>query len=228
MNYQQLSAQQAEDLELRQLVNNPTSTSLIINQIETPNLNSSVYCNINQTKARPFIPTNMRTAIFKKFQNLTHPGNRATKKLISDRFVWRSMQQDLGQWARACVGCQKAKINRHTRERFQIVHLNLVGPLPPSKDFVYYLTMIDRFLYWPEAIPFPDMTAETVAKAFFGQWIALYGAPIRIVTYQGRQFESQLYQSLSSLMGIKKCEHLRITFKPTGNWKDGTAHLKRQ
>ncbi|XP_055932014.1 uncharacterized protein K02A2.6-like [Argiope bruennichi] len=36
-------------------------------------------------------------------------------------------------------------------QRFEHVHLDLVGPLPPSQGNYYCLTMIDRFTRWPEA-----------------------------------------------------------------------------
>lgn len=36
-------------------------------------------------------------------------------------------------------------------ERFEHVHLDIVGPLPSSQGFGYILTMIDQFTRWPEA-----------------------------------------------------------------------------
>lgn len=214
VDYQLLAHQQTEDTELKELLKHPTSTSLLLKQIDVPNSDIAVYCDISQAKARPFIPESLRNALFQKFHNLAHPGVRSTQKLISTRFVWPSMHKDIATWTRACIGCQKAKIQRHTHsplqsfsipnQRFEIVHLDLVGPLPQSKGYSYCLTMIDRFSCWPEAIPLQDITAETVASAFYSNWIARFGTPLQIVTDQGRQFESSLYQALSALMGINR------------------------
>ncbi len=145
--------------------------------------------------------------------NFSHPGIRATTDLVAARFVWPSLRKDCKLWARTCIPCQRSKVHRHTKSppglfqvpnsRFAHVHLDLIQ-LTSSEGFTYCLTMVDRFTCWPEAVPVPDMTAETVSKAFFTNWIARFGCPDKITTDQGRQFESALMRSLGALLGTSK------------------------
>ena len=64
--------------------------------------------------------------------------------------------------------------------------------------------MIDRCTRWPEVIPIPDITVQTVAQNFFSHWIARFGCPVHIPTDQGRQFENALFSAFSKLLGIKR------------------------
>ncbi|TNN10300.1 Retrovirus-related Pol polyprotein from transposon 17.6 [Schistosoma japonicum] len=60
--------------------------------------------------ARPVVPRSYRRVIFDTLHNLSHPGIRATRKLITDRFCWPKMNKDIKEWARTCIACQKNKV----------------------------------------------------------------------------------------------------------------------
>ncbi|BHF57334.1 hypothetical protein SprV_0100027500 [Sparganum proliferum] len=187
--------------------------------------NGTILCDVSTPSHRPFVPPSLRRKVFSSLHNLSHPGSRATDKLVSDRFVWPAMHKDLKAWTRACIPCQRSKIQRHNKApigtfpgpgaRFNHVHLDIVGPLPLSNGCSYLLTCVDRFIRWPEAIPLPDIAAPTVVKAFLSRWVAIFGAPSTITTDRGVQFESNLFQSLLSFLG---CTRIRTTaYHPAAN-----------
>ncbi|GFY41108.1 integrase catalytic domain-containing protein [Trichonephila inaurata madagascariensis] len=102
-----------------------------------------------------------------------------------------------------------------TVERFQHVHIDLVGPFPPSDGFTFLLTCIDRYTRWPEVIPVSDISTEAVAKSFIVNWISLFGVPAIITTDQGGQFRFRLLKSLKQMLGIQRIR--TTTYHPSSN-----------
>ena len=88
--------------------------------------------------------------------------------------------------------------------RFDHIHLDIVGPLPPPNGFTYLLTCVDHFTRWPEVIPIADITAETVANTFVANWDERFGVPSIITTDRDGQFQSHLWEQLVQLVETKR------------------------
>jgi cleavage and polyadenylation specificity factor subunit 1 len=216
---EELINSQKSDSQLAEFLKNSSKTNLKLESID------GIICDTSTNKPRPYLPGSFIKKIFHQVHDISHPGIRTTKKLISSKFVFPKLNSTIQELCRTCQPCQKSKVIRHVHspissipphsEKFSQVHIDLVGPLPPVDGYRYLLTMIDRFTRWPEVVPLQDIRAITVARAFVQHWIARYGVPKSISTDRGAQFESMLFNELATMLGSV---HIRTTsFHPSSN-----------
>ena len=188
------------------------SSSLHI--IQVPVGHQKLLCDMSSGRRRPLVPTTWQQKVFNSLHSLAHPGIRASRRMISSRFVWKGMAADVGQWCRDCLQCQKAKITTNITtpvepipvpsQRFSHIHVDLVGPLQASSDgHTHIMTIIDRSTRWVEAIPLSSTTATACADALVAGWISRFGVPAVMVTDRGVQFTSAVWAVLCQRLGIK-------------------------
>ncbi|GFS95877.1 transposon Ty3-I Gag-Pol polyprotein [Nephila pilipes] len=202
----EMAREQLKDSQLQDILAGSCPTSLVLQPLPVGQPPVTLHCDVSMDRIRPFVPEMFRREIFNNLHALSHPGIRASLKMVAERYVWPSMRQDAVLWARTCLQCQRAKVSRHTRSeigkfelpssRFEHVHIDLEGPLPPSEGFRYYLTCVDRF--------------------------SKFGPPLRLTTDQGTQFEASLFDALSKFLGIER-RHT-TPYHPVGNGQVGKFH----
>ncbi|XP_064116542.1 uncharacterized protein LOC135222385 [Macrobrachium nipponense] len=152
--------------------------------------------------------------------------------LLTEKFVWHGILKDSLEWARTCVPCQTSKVSQHTesgvgefpqpKRRFGHIHVDVVGPLPPSEGTRYLLTIIDRSTRWPEAMPMSEATTKACAEALLASWISRFGVPDEITTDRGPVFLSEFWTALARLMGTSLHATNATTRWPTA-WLRGST-----
>ena len=89
--------------------------------------------------------------------------------------------------------CLAVKFISMPVDRFNHVHIDVVGPLLPSGGCAYLLTMVDRYTWWPEAVPVPDVQMAMLARAFLYNWVTRFGVPRLLTSDQGAQFKTTMW-----------------------------------
>ena len=203
------------------------TSSSSLQWVEVPLEDSDVtlLCDTSTGRPRPWIPTDARKEVFDLVHGLSHPSRRATTSLLTQKFIWHGISRDSKMWARACLPCQRSKVQRHTdsgiglfkkpSRRFAHIHVDIVGPLPPSEGCRYLLTIIDRSTRWPEAVPLREATSAACVNALLFHWVSRFGLPSDITSDRGSTFTSQLWTSVARILGASV--HHTTSYHPESN-----------
>lgn len=138
------------------------------------------------------------------------------------RFFWPHMARDLEEKIKGCsrcirkgAKCQKAPmesiVTTYPLELLSIDFLSI--DVNGQKQNV--LVMMDHFTKFGQAVCTRDQTAKTVARTLWKEFFMIYGFPRRILSDQGRDFESELVKELCQVAGTKKCR--TTPYHPSGN-----------
>ena len=200
-------------------------TALKWEEIDIDDGQSMLLCDTSTGVSRPLVPAGMRREVFELVHGLSHPGTRATVGIMTSKFVWHGIAKDVRAWARGCMGCQTAKVHRHSKAplhkferptaRFSHVHVDLVVPLPSSGGHTNLLTVIDRFTRWPEAIPLAQTDTASIGRAFALHRVTRFGVPADITSDRGPQFTSDIWRALTESLGAKI--HHTTAYHPQAN-----------
>jgi hypothetical protein len=146
-------------------------------------------------------------------QLVGHDGIYKTKEHLLQCFYWPGMDADIASHLKSCHRCQLHRTDDRPppallsslpqpTEPNQCIHADLFGPLKMSdsgKKFI--LCMTDALTKYVELVPLPNKEANTVANAIFDKWYCHFGAPLDIVTDQGKEFCARLSDELFKRLG---------------------------
>ncbi len=175
-----------------------------------------VLCKNVAGEPRIVVPKGLRQKLMVAYHRLLlcHAGSEKTLGSMSKLFYWQGMSKEVKDFVTSCEACQKSKKTppthagllqpRHILMPFDVIHVDFFGPIRPSADGNrFILTVVDAYTRWPILIPLPNSLTETLSMALWDQVYSVHGCPVRVVSDQGPQFMSELYEELHRVLGIK-------------------------
>ena len=178
---------------------------------------------------RLVVPRNLWNMVLEQLHDVPTGGHLGFAKVwgkAQPRFYWYKMKAFIQTWLNNCLSCARRKgpprrnraplTQQLSGSPMERVCLDILGPLPKtSQQNRYILVVSDTFTKFTEAYALPDIEAETVAQKLVTEFICRYGVMETLHSDQGRQFESQVFQDICKMLGIRKTR--TSPYHPQGN-----------
>jgi hypothetical protein len=138
-----------------------------------------------------------------------HLGRERTYQVLSDTYYWKNLFDDVCEYVASCEKCQMT--SNFIKSPEELHPIPVISPwfhvgmdlikMPVSKSGKnYILTVVDYFSKWPEAVPLPDKSSETVASALLKIFLRM-GFPTVFSSDQGREFVNATMDALKNRTG---------------------------
>ena len=159
-----------------------------------------------------------RMALNGVHHDASHQGQQRTLAFTQERFWWPMMAEDCRVIVRGCPCCRafEGEVSKaplcpiRAYAPLELVHLDYTSiestmelNKPPMVKNVF--VMMDHFMRYALAVVMKDQTAKTVTKVFYKCVIAVFGAPVKLLSNRGVNFTSALVEELCAAFGIQKC-----------------------
>ncbi|XP_057712509.1 uncharacterized protein LOC130929420 [Corythoichthys intestinalis] len=142
-----------------------------------------------------------------------HPGITKTIFVISQRFWWKAMRNDVTEYVNACSVCASSKPSScrpagglHPlpipSKPWSHICMDFVTGLPPSSGNTVVLTVVDRFSKMAHFIPLPKLpSAKALAQVLMYNIFRVHGFPTDVVSDRGPQFVSAFWKAFCRMIG---------------------------
>ena len=185
-----------------------------------------------------FAPASFRKSLMKLTHSTMHDGRSVMVNKIQKhwKYWWPGMRKDIALWCESCNTCQhvkeggykaykragKLKLFAATRP-FEQISVDIVGSLPTTiSGYRYIVTMIDKFSRYCMFVPVEDIRAISIIKAI-DRWITTFGPPKSILSDNGPQFISGVYNNyMKNHKDVKK--RYTTTYHPECNGQIERLH----
>lgn len=174
------------------------------------------------------IPKQNRARLLSNIHGMGHFGINKTFKLVRSVAWWPNLYRDVASYVKACLPCQRRKpptpsqqpstLPQHFTAVYPLecVAWDVMGPLPESNSGNrFVLVIVDIYSRWTEAYPLTDSAAETIAEAFYVNFIARFGSPKRLHSDLGPNLNARVVHTLCDVYEIDRSHS--VPYYPQGN-----------
>ena len=169
----------------------------------------------------------IRTTLLTKHHEPPQAGHGRTAKtteLISRRYYWPKIREDIKGFIKNWDTCPRTKVVRHVPCRlvqsneapdrpWKSIAMHLITNLPKSEGYDTILVVIDQLTKMSHFIRcWKDLDAWQFANLLMKEIVRLHGLPHDIITDRGTLFTSALWEETTGKLGIER--RLSTAFHP--------------
>ena len=166
------------------------------------------------------VPANsvVRKVILRELHCSPYAGHfrvQRTQELISRYDWWPRMQEEIAEFIRGCIPCQRSKPMHGATAgkllplpvpsaQWEDISMDFVGPLPRTpRGYIFFLVVVDRLSKMAQPCQ-QDISAEQLARLLEARIFALHGMPKSIVSDRGPQFTNAWLSALYKRLGTQQ------------------------
>jgi transposase InsO family protein/predicted aspartyl protease len=149
-----------------------------------------------------------------------------TLKAVKAEFFWPTLRKDVVDYLKNCLKCSESappppstmlkKGSLSSDIPNELVSSDLMGPFPRSATGeCYVLTMTDHFSRFNLSLALKDTLSTTITRAIEERWINVFGSPRRLLTDNGSQYTSSVFDAMLISHGVVHVT--TTTYNPRGD-----------
>lgn len=178
------------------------------------------------------IPKEKRQEVFHELHDQkSHPGSWRTVSNIKNKYHWPGLYDHTYTYVSKCQTCRLTKPSTENRkiqigeyrdpqQPGRILSIDFVGPFPRSNKMTALFVVIDCFSKYLFVKPMMRPTAKNVVKYLEEFVFDINGTPAEIISDNGQQFTSKLFQDMCQR---RKIRHQRTAiYHPRANPVEST------
>ena len=172
------------------------------------------------------LPKSLRQHVYDELHaGMGHLGADRVGELARRRVYWPGMQQDIERYIQTQCSCLKQRKPPRKKSAamqrivssspLELVTIDFLHLEKGAGNYEYILVIVDHFTKFAQAYPTKNKSTTTAARHLYQDFLLRFGIPAKLLSDQGKEFDSKVIHELCKLTGVKK---IRTTpYHPQGN-----------